>query len=138
MKKCEELLSSLNWNGVAMFEFKYTTDSIYYLMEINPRLWGSLQLAIDSGVDFPKLLLCENVNTQEKEYKVGVKLRWELGLLDHFFIQLKRMKLNLLSAMIFKNYFQFFKSNTKNEIFRISDFGPFKFELTKYFKSLKR
>ena len=25
-----------------------------YLMEINGRLWGSLQLAIDAGVDFPR------------------------------------------------------------------------------------
>ena len=28
-----------------------------YLMEVNGRFWGSLQLAIDAGVDFPALLV---------------------------------------------------------------------------------
>jgi protein-tyrosine-phosphatase len=36
-----------------MVEFLVTPDGRHYLMEINPRLWGSLALAIDAGVDFP-------------------------------------------------------------------------------------
>jgi protein-tyrosine-phosphatase len=36
-----------------MVEFLQTTDGAYWLMEINPRLWGSVGLAIRSGVDFP-------------------------------------------------------------------------------------
>lgn len=42
------------WNGVAMLEFKrhpHTGELVF--MEINPRFWGSLELAIRSGVDFP-------------------------------------------------------------------------------------
>ena len=49
----QELLDELNWHGVAMVEFKVTEDGTPYLMEINTRFWGSLQLAIDAGVDFP-------------------------------------------------------------------------------------
>ena len=52
------LLSSLQWHGVAMVEFKITPGGEAYLMEINPRLWGSLALAIDCGVNFPVGLLC--------------------------------------------------------------------------------
>jgi protein-tyrosine-phosphatase/predicted ATP-grasp superfamily ATP-dependent carboligase len=52
------LLSALNWHGAAMVEFKVTPNGEVYLMEINPRLWGSLALAIDCGVDFPMGLLC--------------------------------------------------------------------------------
>ncbi|MGA3372000.1 MAG: ATP-grasp domain-containing protein [Terracidiphilus sp.] len=52
------LLSALQWHGVAMVEFKITSGGEAYLMEINPRLWGSLALAIDCGVDFPAGLLC--------------------------------------------------------------------------------
>jgi len=52
------LLSALEWHGVAMAEFKVTPGGEAYLMEINPRLWGSLALAIDCGVDFPVGLLC--------------------------------------------------------------------------------
>ncbi|HEY2914167.1 MAG TPA: ATP-grasp domain-containing protein [Candidatus Angelobacter sp.] len=53
----EKLLTALNWHGVAMVEFKMNTNGQYWLMEINPRLWGSLALSIDSGVDFPLGLL---------------------------------------------------------------------------------
>ncbi|HEY2363878.1 MAG TPA: ATP-grasp domain-containing protein [Candidatus Angelobacter sp.] len=53
----EKLLTTLNWHGVAMVEFKMNINGQYWLMEINPRLWGSLALSIDSGVDFPLGLL---------------------------------------------------------------------------------
>lgn len=47
------LLDPLGWHGVAMVEFKRSEDGSFHLMEVNPRLWGSLALAIDAGVDFP-------------------------------------------------------------------------------------
>ncbi len=40
-----------------MVEFKLDPrDNTPKLMEINPRFWGSLALAIESGVNFPYLL----------------------------------------------------------------------------------
>ena len=53
----ERLLTALNWHGVAMVEFKIDATGQHWLMEINPRLWGSLALSIDAGVDFPLGLL---------------------------------------------------------------------------------
>jgi protein-tyrosine-phosphatase/predicted ATP-grasp superfamily ATP-dependent carboligase len=53
----EKLLTALNWHGVAMVEFKIDAKGQHWLMEINPRLWGSLALSIDVGVDFPLGLL---------------------------------------------------------------------------------
>jgi protein-tyrosine-phosphatase/predicted ATP-grasp superfamily ATP-dependent carboligase len=53
----ERLLIALNWHGVAMIEFKVDAKGQHWLMEINPRLWGSLALSIDAGVDFPMGLL---------------------------------------------------------------------------------
>jgi protein-tyrosine-phosphatase/predicted ATP-grasp superfamily ATP-dependent carboligase len=47
------LLDRLAWHGVAMVEFRGSPDCGFFLMEINPRLWGSLALPIDAGVDFP-------------------------------------------------------------------------------------
>jgi predicted ATP-grasp superfamily ATP-dependent carboligase len=40
-----------------MVEFKLDRDGEVWLMEINPRLWGSLALSIDAGVNFPLGLL---------------------------------------------------------------------------------
>ena len=50
------LLRGLNFSGPAMVEFKVDPrDGLAKLMEINPRFWGSLPLAIRAGVDFPVL-----------------------------------------------------------------------------------
>ena len=44
----------LKWHGVAMVEFKRDArDGVSKLLEINGRFWGSLQLSVDAGVDFP-------------------------------------------------------------------------------------
>jgi protein-tyrosine-phosphatase/predicted ATP-grasp superfamily ATP-dependent carboligase len=53
----ETMLRTLEWHGVAMVEFKLGQNGEFHLLEINPRLWGSLALAIDAGVDFPFGLL---------------------------------------------------------------------------------
>ncbi len=41
-----ELLQKLQWSGLAMVEFLYDSDKDEYkIIEVNPRLWGSLMLA---------------------------------------------------------------------------------------------
>jgi protein-tyrosine-phosphatase/predicted ATP-grasp superfamily ATP-dependent carboligase len=57
LRDAEKLLTALHWHGVAMVEFKMDANGQHWLMEINPRLWGSLALSIDAGVDFPLGLL---------------------------------------------------------------------------------
>jgi predicted ATP-grasp superfamily ATP-dependent carboligase len=48
------MLAALNWTGVAMVEFKRSSrDEKFYLIEINPKYWGSLDLAIHAGCNFP-------------------------------------------------------------------------------------
>ena len=50
------LMRALNWKGIAMVEWKVDPrDGRPKLMEVNPRFWGSLELAVRSGVDFPVL-----------------------------------------------------------------------------------
>ena len=52
------VLTGLKWHGVAMVEFKRSdSDGEYYLMEVNPKFWGSLDLAIQSGCNFPVWVL---------------------------------------------------------------------------------
>lgn len=74
-----KLLKAINWHGVAMVEFKVNKRGKPKLMEINGRFWGSLPLAIASGVDFPYLLyqmmLGEDLSPQSN-YEVGVERRW--------------------------------------------------------------
>lgn len=53
----ERLLSPLSWTGIAMVEFKEAADGTPHLVEINPKLWGSLDLSVASGMNFPRALL---------------------------------------------------------------------------------
>jgi len=76
------ILETVGWHGVAMVEFKVSAKGTPYLMEVNGRFWGSLQLAIDAGVDFPWLLYQLAIGRKldkVKPYITGVKCRWLLG-----------------------------------------------------------
>jgi predicted ATP-grasp superfamily ATP-dependent carboligase len=90
----ERLVEALAWHGVCMIEFRVDArDATPYLMEINPRFWGSLQLAIDAGVDFPLLLYrlaSGDPPPPVESYRLGVRCRWLLGDLDHLLIRLRR------------------------------------------------
>jgi predicted ATP-grasp superfamily ATP-dependent carboligase len=93
------LLGPLGWHGVAMLEYKQdgaTGDR--FLMEVNGRFWGSLQLAVDAGVDFP-YLSCELALGRRPDvpqrYRVGVQNRWLLGDLDHLLERLLKREANL-------------------------------------------
>ncbi len=75
------LLAALEWTGLAMVEFKVGADGPK-LMEINGRIWGSLPLAVKSGMDFPARLAelylsgpPENGPAPDTSYEVGVRSR---------------------------------------------------------------
>lgn len=91
----ERLVHALGLShGVAMVEYKQDADTgEAVLMEINGRLWGSLQLAIDSGVDFPVLWLAcasDAVPPDPPTWRLGQRLRWRWGEIDHLIARLRR------------------------------------------------
>jgi len=72
-----------------MVEFKVDPrDNEPKLMELNPRCWGSVALAIHAGVGLPYLLYgmaMEKEFTPVVDYTVGVRCRWLLpGDILHF------------------------------------------------------
>ncbi|MEJ2043916.1 MAG: ATP-grasp domain-containing protein [Reinekea sp.] len=132
----EQLLRKVNWHGVAMVEFRIALDGTPYLMEVNTRFWGSLQLAIDAGVNFPAQLASvyfkQPVQTVET-YNTDQRLRWLMGDIDSLYIYLKRShsiadKFRRLLAFCTPRF-----KNQKHEINRLSDIKPFLEELKQYF-----
>ncbi len=91
-----ELLREFGWRGAAMVEYKIEqATGTPYLMEINGRFWGSLQLAIDSGVDFPRLLMDRASGrpaAARGRYPAGVRGRWWWGDVDHLLARLRRSR----------------------------------------------
>jgi predicted ATP-grasp superfamily ATP-dependent carboligase len=82
-------------------------------MEINPRFWGSLALAIEAGVNFPYLLLKlargENIKPVEY-YAIGKQCRWLLpGDLMHFIYNPRRARMN-------PSFFNFWRKDTAYDI----------------------
>ncbi|MEX2048876.1 MAG: ATP-grasp domain-containing protein [Gemmatimonadota bacterium] len=86
-RAAESILGHYAWSGVAMVEFKEdAATGVPYLMEVNGRFWGSLQLAIDSGVDFPDLLVRVTLGeavAPVTSYRTGLRSRWLWGDVDH-------------------------------------------------------
>lgn len=54
--QAERLVREIDLEGVSHIEFRRDSTGVAYLMEINPRLALSTELAVRSGVDFPYLL----------------------------------------------------------------------------------
>jgi predicted ATP-grasp superfamily ATP-dependent carboligase len=80
VKFAEKLLKSLNFVGIADIDLVIDSrDNKPKLMEINPRFWGSMQVAIDAGVDFPYLLvtmLRDGDIEKSRVYKTGIRCRY--------------------------------------------------------------
>jgi predicted ATP-grasp superfamily ATP-dependent carboligase len=119
VRTADRLMRSLHWVGIAMVEFKMDPrDGIPKLMEINPRFWGSLELAVQSGVDFPWLLYrlyLDGAVKKVRTYKVGYRCRWLLpGDMLHFLANPKRFRLK-------PSFFRFIDRNTGYDIFSKDD-----------------
>lgn len=75
------LLEALGWRGIAMVEWKSDpATGRTLLMEINPRFWGSLALAVRAGVDFPTLYadaaLGRSLPPSPPPYRTNVACTW--------------------------------------------------------------
>ena len=82
LEQAVALLRAMGMWGIAMVEYRIDARSGQaLLLEVNARLWGSIQLAIDAGVDFPRLLVevTEGKTPLVQGYSTDVTLRWWLG-----------------------------------------------------------
>jgi predicted ATP-grasp superfamily ATP-dependent carboligase len=86
MDESERLLRAMNWDGLAMVEYRVNSDGTGYLMEVNPRPWGSMQLPIEAGVDFPLMwyrAMTGGPVEPISSYRVGIRCRSLAGDLRH-------------------------------------------------------
>lgn len=95
------LLQAIRWTGLAMVEFKVGKLGPK-LMEINGRIWGSIPLAVTSGMDFPALLAALFLHGPDvikpqlnSNYKIGVRcrdLQRDLMWIANVFMQRRKYK----------------------------------------------
>lgn len=139
----ERMLDEAAFDGVAMAEFR-SDGAQRWLMEVNARLWGSLQLAVDAGVDFPRLLVdCAvgQLPIASPSARLGVRSRWELGDVDHA-IALARGARDSEGRTGFGAALRVLCSRTgpgtRFEVFRRDDPRPFVREVRDWMRALRR
>jgi predicted ATP-grasp superfamily ATP-dependent carboligase len=67
-----KIVSHLNYTGFAMFEYKLTSANEIYLIEVNPRIWGSVNQGLANGANFFEDILGKTdtlINTTKREKK---------------------------------------------------------------------
>jgi len=79
----ENIIEYLNWSGPLMIEFKFDkVNYVYYLIELNPKFWGSLDLSYAAGLSFGRSLiqiyLSGRSETIQENYQVGIEFYWIL------------------------------------------------------------
>lgn len=136
----ERLLDALDWKGVAMIECKRDPETgRHVIMEINGRFWGSVQLAIDAGINFPVLLvecaLGKVPAAPRTGYRIGARSRWFWGDVDHLYLRLTRSRARLhvgddydsrLRAVL--RFLTVHPGRDRCEVWRWGDPVPFLFE----------
>lgn len=107
----KKLVKALNYSGVAMVEFRVNSpQNKWALIEINGRFWGSLPLAVASGIDFPYFLyqmLVHGKRDFPTEYTLGMYCRNTSGDINWLIEQLKHRK---SSFEAFLDFYQCFVS----------------------------
>ena len=115
------LLDELNWEGIALVEFKEDPESgIPQLMEVNPRFWSSLHLPMFAGIDFPWLVwqyANGNEIPQATTYRTGVYARY---LLPGDFLHLASVR----SEKAVREFFPLVDKRVNYEIPSWDDKGP--------------
>ncbi len=133
------IFDSLGWNGLAMCEFKVCPETgRFWFIEVNPRMWGSISLAIESGVQFPYLAwLCASQGASQAinyhsmcKVNLNWKARWLLG--DIFVVLRKLLKLEFKAAW---NILREEKTNSIDDFFWDDPFA-FLGEILAYLKNI--
>lgn len=131
-----DMLKELNWHGPAMVEFKRDSDGGPCLMEINPRFWGSLELAVRSGVDFPQmcmqLALGESIDTPSMRPAVN---RWMLGELDSLITALLSGVPGRSRIAELASHLRGLRYGPCCEVERLSDFRPAVYEYNAWLRT---
>jgi len=83
-----KLLRGLEWEGVAMVEFRHDPSTgAAALMEVNGRYWGTVALAIQAGIDFPVYdwqFAHGETPAVPSVYALGLRWHWSAGLLKRW------------------------------------------------------
>jgi len=101
----QKLLRAAKWSGFAMFEFKLSPDGEIYVIEVNPRIWGSINQGLQNGCNYFEPLLGKST------FKVNEKIQYKTYLPPLVYLSF----LGYLFKFKLKPLFMFFKNMRANK-----------------------
>lgn len=107
-----KILKAIPWTGFAMFEFKIKSNGELVLIEVNPRIWGSINQGLQNGINYFESILgkptkiVDNTKQETKTYlspQIYLSLFFYLlkGNLKPTIKFLKNIKVNKADVSIF-------------------------------------
>jgi len=80
MEYAERIIQYVKWNGVMLFDFIRDREGNYFLLECNPKIWGTTQLTVEAGLNVVQQLIDYFVLGKQierkDEYKTGLVYKW--------------------------------------------------------------
>lgn len=136
IKYGKEILEFINWHGPCQVEVKKDMrDGKYKLIEINPKLWGTLDLSAKAGINFPLKAIEIAVSGDTKEqydYKVGLKYKFIFPLEIYTIYQDKGNRIKRIFKLL-----EVLNKNTFTE-FDINDLKPNIYNILSTFNTVLR
>jgi predicted ATP-grasp superfamily ATP-dependent carboligase len=135
LERSERLIRALKWDGIVGVEFKVPPERSHppSLIEINARFVGFMGLAMDAGLNFPRmqyrLTVGEDPGGPPLPYRVGVRYqRWLLDTLSVIELLLERPAVSGVPlpgrARRVWDYLTTYGPGVRNDWFRLSDPKP--------------
>ena len=93
--RVERLVAGIGWEGIFELELLDLGDGTLSTIDLNPRVYGSLALAIESGANLPAIW-CDLVLGRHPAYaeaRAGYRYRWEEGEIRNALRHLRRREL---------------------------------------------
>lgn len=107
----QKILREVKWSGFAMFEFKLTSGGEIYVIEVNPRIWGSINQGLQNGFNYFEPILGKSSvkaspSAQHKTYLspliyksfLGYLARWNVAPILQF---IKNIRYNRADVSFF-------------------------------------
>ena len=116
-----KLMKALKWHGVGMVEFKRDINGTPKLLEINPKFWGTSELSISAGLNFPYMLykIAMDGDTEANyKYLYPKKFGWPLPM------GVKHLFETNTPVFTFKEYMKLFAVRNGTDIRLLDDPNP--------------
>ena len=116
------LLDRLGWRGIFELELMEGGDGGFAVIDLNPRIYGSLELAVRAGASLPAVwcdsLLERDVVHGQRDARTGVWYRWDDAEARYAFSRIRSGRIGEVPAMLVPH------RRTAHAFFRLSDPAP--------------